>query len=116
MSLAPMTLAFADGRINLAVAGVEGIPSSTEAWLCGLAKTVTVTIARGENKGRTIAYHNVVRRWVKLGDWTGGHAGSWSIPVQSITGDGIDEVAVLVQAGTMEKPKAILGAAFAAIH
>jgi hypothetical protein len=115
MSLAPLTLAFADGRINLAVAGVDGVPSSAEAWLCGLTKTATVIIARGENKGRTISYHNVVRRWVKLGDWAG-HAGSWSIPSQSLTGDGIDEVAVLLQAGTMEKPKAILGAAFAGLH
>ncbi len=115
MSLAPVTLAFADGRINLAVAGVDGVASSAEAWLCGLTKTATVTIARGENKGRTISYHNVVRRWVKLGDWAG-HAGSWSIPSQSLTGDGIDEVAVLLQAGSMEKPKAILGAAFAAMH
>jgi hypothetical protein len=115
MSLAPLTLAVSDGRINLAVAGVEGMPSSAEAWLCGLAKTVTVPIARGENKGRTITYHNVVRRWVKLGDWAG-HAASWSIPVQSLRGDGIDEVAALLQTGTMEKPKTILGAAFAALH
>jgi hypothetical protein len=115
MSLAPVTVTLADGRLNLAVAAAESIPASAEAWLCGLAKTVTVPIARGENKGRTIIYHNVVRRWVKLGDWTG-HAGSWSVPLQSLTGDGIDEVAVLVQAGTMEKPKAILGAAFAAVH
>jgi hypothetical protein len=115
MALAPVTLAVSDGHINLAVAGVEGMPSSAEAWMCGLAKTVTVTIARGENKGRTITYHNVVRRWVKLGDWSG-HAASWSAPVQSLAGDGIDEVAVLVQTGTMEKPKAILGAAFSALH
>ena len=28
-------------------------------------------IARGENRGRTVTYHNVVRRWIKLGDWKG---------------------------------------------
>ena len=115
MSLAPVTLAPAQGRIGIAVPGVEGLPSNAEAWLCGLTRTATVIIARGENKGRTITYHNVVRRWVKLGDWTG-HPASWSIPVQSLAADGIDEVAVLLQTGTMEKPKAILGAAFAAVH
>jgi hypothetical protein len=115
MSLAPVTLAVAGGSINLAVPGVEGLPSAAEAWLCGLRKTATVIIARGENKGRTVTYHNVVRRWVKLGDWTG-HPGSWSVPLQSVAGDGIDEVAVLLQTGTTEKPKAILGAAFAAVH
>jgi hypothetical protein len=115
MSLAPVTLVVTQGRVDIAVPGLEGVPTSAEAWLCGLTRTATVAIARGENNGRTVTYHNVVRRWVKLGDWTG-HAGSWNIPVQSLTGDGIDEVAVLVQTGTTEKPKIILGAAFAALH
>ncbi len=42
-----------------------------EVWLCPLAKAVPVAIGRGENRGRTITYHNVVRGWIKLGDWTG---------------------------------------------
>ena len=25
----------------------------------------------GENSGHTITYHNVVRKWIKLGEWTG---------------------------------------------
>ncbi len=45
--------------------------ASAEVWLFGLIKAATIAIARGENKGRTITYHNVVRRWIKLGDWTG---------------------------------------------
>ena len=32
---------------------------------------VPVEIGRGENRGKTLTYHNVVRRWVKLGDWNG---------------------------------------------
>jgi hypothetical protein len=44
----------------------------------------------------------------------------WSIPVQTLRGDGkgdgIDEAAVLVQSGTKEKPKAILGATLAAVQ
>jgi hypothetical protein len=83
--------------------------------LVGLVKAATVAIGRGENKGRTITYNNVVRRWIKLGDWTG-KANSWSIPMQTLKGDGIDEAAVLVQSGTTEKPKAILGATLAALH
>ena len=30
-----------------------------------------LSIGRGENSGHTITYTNVVRRWIKLGDWTG---------------------------------------------
>jgi hypothetical protein len=114
MSLAPVTLAFDDGRISLALPDAQGAAGG-EAWLCGLMHTATIPIARGENKGRTVTYHNVVRRWVKLGDWSG-HAKSWSVPAQAIAGEGIDVAAVLVQIGTPEKPKAILGAAFAALH
>ena len=115
MSLSPVTLALGDGRLNIAVPDVADGRVSAEVWLFGLVKAATVTIGRGENKGRTVTYNNVVRRWIKLGDWTG-KANSWSIPVQSLKGDGIDEAAVLVQSGTTEKPKAILGATLAALH
>jgi hypothetical protein len=115
MTSPPVTLAMADGRINVSIADTAGGHPGAEVWLCGLAKAVTIAIGRGENKGRTITYHNVVRRWLKLGDWVG-KANSWSVPIQSIKGDGIDEAAILVQSGTAEKPKAILGATLAAIH
>ena len=112
-SLLPLSLAVADGRINLNLPQANDGPA--EAWLCGLVKTVTIAIGRGENKGRTITYRNVVRRWVKLGDW-GGRARSLSVPLQTLAGDGIDEAAVLLQVGTTDKPRAILGAAIAALH
>jgi hypothetical protein len=57
----------------------------------------------------------VARRWVKLGDWTD-KSHSWSAPLQAFKGDGIDEVAVLMQSGTVEKPRTMLGATLAAIH
>ena len=60
MSLPPVTLAVADGRLNVAVPdGADEPRGGAEVWLCGLAKAVTVAIGRGENKGRTITYHNV---------------------------------------------------------
>jgi hypothetical protein len=78
-------------------------------------RTATVAIGRGENQGRTVTYHNVVRRWLKLGDWTG-RANSWNVPLQALEQDGIDRAAVLVQSGTAEKPKMILGAALAGLR
>jgi hypothetical protein len=115
VSLSPVMLAIAEGRINLTVPEATDAATSAEAWLCGVVKTATIAIVRGENKGRTVTYHNVARRWVKLGDWTG-HAKSWSVPMQTLAGDGIDEVVVLLQSGTIEKPRAILGAALAALR
>ena len=119
MSLPPVTLMLADGRLNVTVPdakdNIKDGRAGGEIWLAALSKSATIAIARGENKGRTITYHNVVRRWLKLGDWVG-KANSWSVPLQTLEGDGIDEAAVLVQSGTVEKPKAILGAALAAIR
>jgi len=115
MASPPVTLAVVDGRLNVAVPdGTDG-RTSAEVWLCGLMKTATIAIGRGENKGRTVTYHNVVRRWIKLGDWIG-KANAWSIPVQTLEGDGIDEAAILMQGGTTDKPRIILGASLAAIH
>ena len=82
-----------------------------EVWLCPLAKAVPVTIGRGENRGRTITYHNVVRGWLKLGDWTGTKT-DWTVPIAQIETAGIDAAAVMVQEGTHEKPGMILGAAY----
>ena len=114
MTLQPVSLVLADGRINVDVPGAaEG--RGAEVWLCGLMKTATVAIGRGENQGRTVTYHNVVRRWLKLGDWTG-RANSWNVPLQALEQDGIDRAAVLVQSGTAERPKMILGATLATLR
>jgi hypothetical protein len=114
MSLPSVALAIADGRLHAAVPEVADVRAAAEVWLLGLTKAATIVIGRGENKGRTVTYTNVVRRWIKLGDWNG-KASSWSVPMQTIKGDGIDEAAIVVQGGTTEKPKAILGATLAAI-
>jgi hypothetical protein len=114
MSLAGLTLTLADGRMNVTLPDGKDTSGTAEAWLCGIIQSATISIARGENKGRTITYRNVARRWVKLGDWSG-QSKSWTVPVQTIAGEGIDEAAVFVQSGTAEKPRTILGAAFAAI-
>ena len=115
MSLSAVTLTLTDGKLNVAVPDVAQGETGGEVWVFGLVKAATIAIGRGENKGRTVTYHNVVRRWIKLGDWNG-KANAWSIPVQKLKGDGIDEAAVVVQSGTAEKPKAILGGTLATIH
>jgi hypothetical protein len=111
----PVKLAVGDGHIKVALPDDDEGHAIAEVWICGITKAITVAIGRGENRGKTITYHNVARRWVKLGGWTG-KADSWSIPIQDFARDGIDEAAVMVQTGTVEKPNAMLGAAIAALH
>ena len=111
----PVSMNIADGRVLVRVAdGRLGQPPA-EVWLCGLLKAATVAIGRGENSGKTITYHNVARRWMKLGGWAG-KAETWSVPIRDFGEDGLDEVAVMVQSGTLDKPAAIYGAAFTTIH
>jgi hypothetical protein len=81
-----------------------------EVWLCPLARSVPVEIGRGENRGRTVTYHNVVRRWLKLGDFAGNDQ-TWSVPIADIMSGDIDAAVVLVQQGSRDKPGIIFGAA-----
>ena len=109
----PVLMSVGGNNLNVKVAaGKEHVGG--EVWLCPLAQSVPVEIGRGENHGRTVTYHNVVRRWLKLGDYTGTDA-VWNVPIADILGDDIDGAAVLVQQGSHEKPGIILGAAFAPV-
>ena len=74
-----------------------------------------VAIGRGENSGHTLTYTNVVRRWIKLGDWTG-KAETFSVPVKDVQIDNVDSAAVMVQTGGTSAPKLMLGAAQIAVQ
>jgi len=106
----PLQVKVADDRVSVTVAAHErGDAAAGEVWLCALSRSVPVAIARGENRGRTITYTNVVRRWVKLGNWKG-KSENFTVPVDAIKFDGVDALAVILQSGSFEKPGAIMGA------
>jgi len=110
----PVALSVVDGQIKVSVGGREG-QAPAEVWICGLLKAATVAIGRGENRGKTITYHNVARRWVKLGTWNGKDE-AFELPVHELDDGGLEEAALIVQGGTVEKPAAIYGAAFTVLH
>jgi hypothetical protein len=107
--------------VKLSVEGdhiVVAVPERTaraEIWVCGLVKTITVAIKRGENHGKTITYSNVARRWLKL-DAGGSKAATFNVPFRDFDREGVDAAAVMVQAGTADKPNTMLGAAIASIR
>jgi hypothetical protein len=108
----PVLLSKGAGGLKVQVDSAENEHGAAEVWLRPLAKAVQVEIGRGENNGRTITYHNVVRGWIKLGDWTGTKT-NWTVPLSQIhQADDIDAAAVMVQEGTHDKPGIILGAAY----
>jgi len=106
----PVTLKIDGDKIVAEVADASGATRAAEVWLCPITGKVTVNIGRGENNGKTLTYHNVVRGWKKLGDWNG-KAASFSLPLSEVTGADIDSFAVLVQSGAAAKPGVMLGAA-----
>jgi hypothetical protein len=111
----PVTVTVADGKISVNVPPAGGGTQPAEVWLCPITAQAPVMINRGENSGKTLTYNNVVRRWVKLGDWNG-KAASFSMSIADLPkGDyslaDIDRVDVIVQAGVVDKPGLMLGAA-----
>ena len=107
----PVSMTVGGASLNVRVEATESEHHVGEVWLCPVAKAIAVAIGRGENRGRTITYHNVVRGWLKLGDWTGA-ASTWNVPISQIETDGVDAAAVMLQEGTRDKPGLILGAAY----
>jgi len=109
----PVTLLVTNGKLTIALPQAADLVAPAEVWVLGLAKAVTVGIKRGENKGKTITYHNVARRWTKLDSADGK---LWTVPLDQIEAEGVTAAAVMVQDGTLERPSLILGAAIAALH
>jgi hypothetical protein len=116
----PVTIVVADGKVSVNVPAANGENASAEVWLCPITGKAQVAIERGENRGHTLAYTNVVRRWVKLGDWSG-KAETFSLPMAELADADfslrdIDRVAVIVQSGVAAKPGLMLGAATVNLH
>ena len=84
-------------------------------WLVPITKKVPVAIERGENRGHTITYSNVVRKWVKLGEWTG-KAETYTLSIKEFQNGEIDSVAVMVQSGGVNSPGVMLGAGVASLR
>jgi hypothetical protein len=116
----PVTIAIVDGKVTVNVPAAKDEHNSGEVWLCPITSKAPVAIGRGENSGHTLTYTNVVRRWVKLGDWNGKPA-SFSVPVTNLPdadyalGD-VDQVSVIVQSVVGAKPGLMLGAATASLR
>jgi hypothetical protein len=113
----PVTMTQAGKQITVSVAASGNGPAAMhgEVWICSVSKAVPISIGRGENRGREITYYNVVRNLLKVGDWNGS-AGSWTVPLENISRDGVDAAVVYVQDGNRDKPGPMLGAAYTSLH
>jgi hypothetical protein len=73
-----------------------GSRDDATVWLIAFDDHHDVAIERGENRGRTIRYRNVVRKILDLGAWDG-RATTLRLPLERLAAGGRDAVAVLVQ-------------------
>ena len=68
---APDARVISRGRRALVGAG-RLPPGGADVWLVRYdPRPVSVTVTRGENRGRTVPHRNVVRQLVRLGSWSG---------------------------------------------
>jgi hypothetical protein len=111
----PVTIVRAGDAVTVTVPSSKDGKGQAEVWLCPVTSSVPVSIARGENGGHTFTYTNVVRRWIKLGDWTG-KAETYNVPLKDIQSGSIDSAVVMVQSGVASAPKIMLGAALVSLH
>jgi hypothetical protein len=113
----PISMTLAGKQINISVAAAGKAPAAAhgEVWICSISKAVPIKIGRGENRGREITYHNVVRNLLKVGDWNGS-PGSWTVPLENISREGIDAAVVFVQDGNRDTPGPMLGAAYTSLR
>jgi len=93
-----------DFVIDLDGAAPAGKPA--RIMLAVVQPTVNVNIKRGENHGRRITYHNVVRRMVPVGNWSGGRK-RMTLARRSIAEKNGERYVVLVQSAG---PGAIIAA------
>jgi hypothetical protein len=105
----------AKGQISVAVPDAPSGSGAGEVWICSIAKSVPVAIGRGENRGKEITYHNVMRNWLKVGDWSG-KAATWTVPIENLSGEGVDGAIVYLQEGSRERPGVMLGASYSGLR
>lgn len=80
------------GQIRISASGMAGAGS---IWVLPIARARKVAIQRGENRGRDVAYANVVRGMMRVGDWRG-EAMSLDLPASLVQLPDADTYVVLI--------------------
>jgi len=88
----PPDLRFLAGRVLVGSGRAPEVPA--DVWLIRYdPRGQEVEVSKGENRGKTITYRNVVRQLVRLGEWQG-RASAFSLPESPLEGL---ETVILVQ-------------------
>ena len=93
----PMTLTANDMELIVDLGAGEAVGEAT-LWLMAIAPEVVVKIERGENSGKEISYHNVVRKLLPAGMWNGQSA-KLTFPRSAIITDDVKMCLAVLQMG-----------------
>lgn len=96
----PLRIIAKDGHLVVEAGAVKqiGHPKDATLWLAPIAKSVEVPIGRGENRGKTVTYYNVVRELIPVGMWSGDPM-TVQLDRSSVMRPGAERCAVLLQQG-----------------
>lgn len=105
----PLVATRSDNDVRVQAQATGGAKEAT-LWIVYFDKEKTVKILRGENRGKTITYHNVVRDMSMLGMMKQGKL-DVTLPLDELKRRGAQACAILLQASTrFGTPGPILGA------
>jgi len=102
----PVSIEAVGKKLHLHIGAAEGA-GTANILVVPLLSAHTEAIKRGENRGRTITYHNVSRKWMPVGTWEG-EAKTLTLAHDEVMTGGADRCAVILQDSASG---AILGAA-----
>jgi hypothetical protein len=86
--------ATANGGVTISVSEVAD--TRADVWLVTFIREVTTQVVRGENHGKTLTSHNIVRAVRHIGEWDGK---TTAIDVSDLTLEDGQSCAVLAQDG-----------------
>ncbi len=104
----PLDVSISEQGAQIRIA-VSGTARAGSIWVLTVARKRTVAIQRGENRGREVAYANVVRSLTRIGEWRG-ETMTLDIPASLVTHPDADTFAVLVHSDD-SKIGRVIGAA-----
>jgi hypothetical protein len=99
----PVTISYGARSLSVDVGESDALADedvSANVWLLYVDQVETVDIDGGANAGRTLTYHNVVRRMVGIGVWDG-RATTYEVPMGEFDRLGADGCVVFVQRNRM---------------
>ena len=113
----PVTMTLTGKQINVSVAASAQRPrgdARRNLDRLGLESGADFDRARRKSRPRTHLLQRGAQP-LKVGDWNGS-SGSWTVPLENISREGVDAAVVYVQDGNRERPGPMLGAAYTSLH